>query len=230
MTEASGSARRAEIINRVLSKGLKSAVQLLAEGAVFSPSDDEFPREVVCGINLWNFHLQYGLNETDPFFRRRLYSDCESIFPVLLERPGEKRTHNNVVRAVLEAVLKKEMEKRAAATFLVTCQYDTKEDEWVRGLLSHIPLNRFSYLVFPRPIYDEFQTTPNPVALPEGVKLRVVDRLVERRIEDHIDIDLEVPDYESELVQILRESTPRNLFVHGVRLPLDRDTVLFRTT
>lgn len=220
-TEVTDTSRWSAVIDRIASQGLRSAAQLRAEGVQFFPSDDEFPRDYVAGISLWPFPPDN--REAAEYFSRRLYADAESVIPVILERPGEKRTHYDSVKAVSDEVIKRECERRVAASFLVICRSDSK----TLPSVSQIPSEEFDYVLFPRAVYERYIQDPSATPFPQSVQIVVINDMVKRFVSVRTDMELEVPNYEQSLIEILNSGV-KSIFVHGVRLPLDNEKTLFK--
>jgi hypothetical protein len=216
-SERPNASQQPGILDSVASQGLLAHDLLVdKEGGAF-PSADEKARDFVAGV-----YLEPPVTEE---FKRRLrsglYAGAESVFPVILERPGETRHYRNSVPKVTDEIIKSECERRAAASFVVVCN-STDPD---RNRQSHISPEQFTHVLMPPAVYDLYaqsQTT----RFPSATKVVVVDTKVDQVIEDGIHMELALPDYEGALTQII-DSEQRSVFVHAVRLPLDDEIQLF---
>lgn len=224
--ELNATSKQNRIINSVANRGLIPAAQLKEGGEEFFPSDDEFPRDYIAGIRLYPITPE-NRALAEPYFQRRLYEDAESVIPVVLERPGEKRSHYDSIKAVSDDEIKQECERRAASTFLVVCKKDTTTIATTIASPSQIPSKEFDYVLFPKTVYENYTQDPSAIPFPSNVSIQVIDDTVKRFIPNGIDMELEVPNYEQALRNIL-SSGVKAIFVHGVRLPLDSEKILFK--
>lgn len=86
------------------------------------------------------------------------------------------------------------------------------------GRPSNISPNKLSYLLFPKGIWDQYK---DKQIKPANLKVKIVEDSVRRELFDGV-ISLLVPDYESTIVEILREQK-EPIWIHGVRLPNEAD-------
>ncbi len=79
--------------------------------------------------------------------------------------------------------------------------------------------DRFSYLIFPKALWDEYQN--QGIKIGNDFQVRIAKRSVQRTLFEG-KLQLAVPDYESAILEILKKRG-EPIWVHGVRLPTEED-------
>ena len=213
---------RSEIINDVISNGLKPSVILKNEGKPYLPSFDGKPMPFVSGVT---FSPQTDYLDKDAFLkdlRGELYFGPNSILPVIAERRNYPYWGWVDYKWSDYDVLDSIVSQRTKSSFLVVCDLDDFETIFVMGKV--LP-NKFLYLVFPKNIISEFNQITN-----EGASTSVLTKIVDQEIEadmfGHFGLQkiIKVPDYEGAILEILEERA-KPIWVHGVRLPTEEDLV-----
>lgn len=213
------------IINSVALGGLKSASKLISERTVFYPSADTLPRSTVMGINISAF-IDGSNSTAERQFISKLYNHANALLPVIMERPGEIRTNSDTIKLASDDEIRSECERRAAASFLIAFDFDKLNGVYD---ISHIPSRYFDYAIFPEGVYDRYTQLAGTLPFPNHIKIIRINGSITRYIKDGINMKLRIPDYEGVLKNILNTGV-RDLFAHGVRLPLPNEKKLFTTT
>lgn len=208
-------ALRAEIIDSILTRGIKPSRALREEGIRHLASVDRVPMELVVGRIISSSSELRDQSSLD----LHLYGSSRSIFPVLVEREHERElfwTNQWLNQNGFELA-----ERRMAASFLIVCRAGAlSEDRYSTGRTVSPTL--FAYIVLPEAISNE-HLGPEADKHGSGVTIKIVRRTIKRVIkldgEEHL---LIVPDYEKSLIEILDELYNK-AWVHGVRLPTEED-------
>ena len=247
-------ARRAEIVNSVLTDGLKSAEVLQQEGRSYFGSFDFGPREFI-SFRLMLPHKAFP--EFSSTLRDALYLRGISVLPVMAERQGRFTPANDHVDRAYDfssgtwsgeekKVVRQVLEPRISSSFLIVVNETmgnlieksrrfifSSEKERLRALehlgrlqISRMPSDRFSYLVFPQSVWNEYQG--RQTHLNENSQVRLVKRKIKRTLFEK-KLVLTIPDYEGALLKILEERG-EPIWVHGVRLPTEDDLLHPRTS
>lgn len=227
------SAWRQRIITRVLNDGL-IASELLQRlhnpqqpGAEFGPylgSNDFAPMKWLAGCSIltpaecadtgaWG-------NLPNPFVSHladRFYLGEMSIFPVLLERPWERRLHyaDHYEGKDIDHVLSG-FQQRVVSSFLVVAEL-TQEltDKKVCWLYPE----KFKTVMFPRDIWNDHIANTDGSIPP--LPFVIIDKQVTKTI-GTVPKFLNLPDYESQLKKLV-ELEQKSLWIHAVRLPTEED-------
>lgn len=152
-------------------------------------------------------------NIEDQFINWALYLDISSVLPVIAERDNEKIRETSQLPAEI-------LRDRLANSILVLVPSDKIEinvlNKYEVGAKSSIPSNKFLAVITPEHLAAEvkqlFSETKIPVLAVSNRKSKLFEK----------EIELTVPDYESEVRRWL-SSSPVPLFLHGVRLPTESD-------
>ncbi len=204
---------RNQLIDKILTGGLKSSETVVQEGGQFLGSIDKESMPYIFGRDLKPVD-QYHDQAT---FRRALdqvlYMGDSSCLPVVTERPGESAVQRHLVRSTKAE--RDEISRRASSSFLVVCKSNSNSD-YARTEDQTKP-GDFAYVVFPEQVLSEYGADK---LAQKGLKIASVSRVVKRSLlmGDPVDI----PDYEGALEEIVQElNSP--IWVHAVRLPLKED-------
>lgn len=210
--ETNVSLERAKLINCIINQGLQSAAKLREESIDILTSIDNFPNQCVWGavIRPQDQFTTHGYYLEQ--LKGALYTNGNSIFPVLLERPGEYRMllpNGQLSDQEIET-----FRERMNVSLLVVCQLAK-----LRLPADVILPESFYSMVFPTPIWREYQGIVSPEQISHRVHL--IDGLIKRPI-IHFEPPLEVPDYEGYLERTVQELGGA-IWVHAVRLPTEKD-------
>jgi len=198
--------KRAGIINSILLDGLRSSKELNMEGTHYFGSVDGSPGSLH-GRILNNFS-----NPTEQI-GDALYAGGDSILPVMIEREREHKVYID-----LSPDEKGLLTRRVCSVVLIVCKVPYYHDN--KRIITNgiMPTEKFSYLLFPDTIWQETQPYLNLEKIKE-VPVRVIKKEITRMVSRN---KLRVPDFEGELLEILKNSRT-SLWVHGVRLPTEED-------
>lgn len=190
---------RNAVVSAVLTEGLKSAATLINEGREYLGSEDTIARGHVSGA-LVDPSTNISVEDA-------LYSEGDSVFPVLVERKGE-----NYFFAPKPHELPK-FENRTQSSFLVLWRKKPDETFTSRAV---VPPEEMMSLVFPREVWDGL---PEDIREKIEIPVVVVEDMVQRKVSGPVyGAELSVPNYEEALRRIW-EQNHEPFLVHGVRLP-----------
>lgn len=244
--------KRRAIINSILTKGLKSSRLLTKQNEPYFGSGDYEPRDFVSFRLIIPPTLHADPKIFSVNLENVLYLRGISVLPVMTERKvirdplfaslGDLYVPTITQEKIVKNGTKHALEKRIASSFLIViCDtidnltkkgghfFHTSEEEKLMHLEyrgrpkeEEIPPNRFSYLLFPKAIWEQYKNGQIELSSSgNGAKIKVVKRTIERKLFER-KITLTVPDYEGSLLEILRDHK-EPIWVHGVRLPTKED-------
>lgn len=218
--------RRAEIINSVLSKGLFPGSYLSKRKSFqYMGSKDKKPVSNVDGVFIpsYNYLMEQHGGGEELILRYslggHLYEQDFGVLPVVAERP------NDDIYTLEDADFRRVISERASASLLLICLAD---ESWIAKNIRRVKTDRFSKVVFPSKIWDEYNSRQDSQRLLGKFSLSIIEYMPKTLLtnvgnNETRESEVLVPDYESAIRLFMLDNKDRHLWIHGVRLPVERN-------
>lgn len=216
------------IIKNILTRGLISASELSKSGTLRLTSKTS-RSEFVDGILIRRIPKFLGLTdweETGAIVKRRLYKDLWSVFGVIAERYDHLIDDaSELPDEVLEDRFLNSMMIIMRAQDLELCQRGGGKD--LKGVEGSISPDKFFRVLLPRKLEGTFRDQIINMTNVPVIGVPVKEEIVFGGHGLRCRKRLKVPDYEGELLRLLKKYH-EPLFIHGVRLPTKDDEQYMR--